>query len=238
MKLIYHPFSPYSRKVYVLALELKIASQITLQKVVVAPVYFPGWSDNNLDVSAAGNPLAKIPVLVVDDFSGEDGKNPLGIFDSKFECEYLLSRAGKDPATIKGRSERQWWLEKAIEGACDGITDAEILIAYEERLRKEKGLLYQEWVDGQREKVKRGFEYLESLVSDASEDVLRARKAEEDVSLAEIATAVTCGFFELRDFDWRSRSPNLAKWYEQFKTRESFVQTPPGIEDWKTPSKL
>ena len=71
MKLIYHPFSPYSRKVYVLALELKIASQITLQKVVVAPVYFPGWSDNNLDVSAAGNPLAKIPVLVVDDFSGK-----------------------------------------------------------------------------------------------------------------------------------------------------------------------
>jgi glutathione S-transferase len=37
MKLIYHPLSPFSRKVYILALELDLASQITLDKVVVAP---------------------------------------------------------------------------------------------------------------------------------------------------------------------------------------------------------
>lgn len=45
MKLIYHPLSPYSRKVYILALELGLADQITLDKVVVAPVFYPGWSD-------------------------------------------------------------------------------------------------------------------------------------------------------------------------------------------------
>lgn len=216
-----------------LALELDLAKAITLQKVVVAPVFFPGWSDNNEDVSAAGNPLAKIPTLVVDDFSDGNGK-PVGIFDSKFECEYLLSRAGKDPGA---RGERLRWLNKAVEGACDGVTDAEILIIYEERLRKDKGLLYQAWVDGQREKVRRGFEYLERTIKDES-DVLRPHKQGEEVSVAEIAAAVTCGFFEMRDFKWRETSPQLAKWYDQWKTRESFVQTPPGTEDWSPTPRL
>lgn len=236
MKLIYHPFSPYSRKVYMLALELNLASQITLEKVVVAPVHFPGWSDNVPDVDAAGGPLAKIPLLVVNDFPGDDGSKPLGIFDSKFECEYLLARAGKDPALVKGVSERTRWLEKAIEGACDGITDAEILCAYEERLRKDKGLWYQEWIDGQREKVKRGMQYLERVAAE-EDSVLRVSKAEEDVSLAEIATAVTCGFLDIRLPEWRATSPSLVKWYDQWKSRDSFVKTPPGIEDWVTPTK-
>ena len=103
-------------------------------------------------------------------------------FDSKFECEYLLARAKKDLALGQGRGERIRWLEKAIEGACDGITDAEILVAYEERLRKEQGLLYQAWVDGQREKVKRGFQYLENILKE-ERGVLREQKQGEDVSL-------------------------------------------------------
>jgi glutathione S-transferase len=230
MKLIYHPFSPYSRKVYILALELNLATSIQLEKVVVAPVHFPGWSDNVPDVSAAGNPLAKIPVLVVDDFPGDEGK-PVGIFDSKFECEYLLARAGRDPATVKGKAERVRWLEKAVEGAADGITDAEILNIYEERLRKDKGLLYQAWIDGNRGKVQRGFEFLERIVNE-EKDVFRPHKPDQDVNVAEIATAVACSFFDTRSYDWRSTSPGLAKWYEQWKTRESFVQTPPGLEDW------
>lgn len=148
MKLIYHPLSPFSRKVYILALELGIADQITLDKVVVAPVFYPGWSDNNADVSAAGNPVAKIPTLVVDDFpDGDDGS--VGIFDSKFICEFLMQRAG----VKEDQSGRRYWQEKAVHAACDGITDAEILIIYEERLREEKGMRWQPWVDGQREKV-------------------------------------------------------------------------------------
>jgi glutathione S-transferase len=51
MKLIYHPLSPFSRKVYILALELGLAHQITLEKVVVAPVFYPGWSDKYVPFS-------------------------------------------------------------------------------------------------------------------------------------------------------------------------------------------
>ena len=148
MRLIYHPLSPFSRKVYILALELNLASQIILDKKIVAPVFYPGWSDNNSDVDAAGNPIAKIPTLVVDDFP-EGNEKSVGIFDSKFICEYLLHRAG----VKEDQSTKAFWQEKAVHAACDGMTDAEILIIYEERLREEKGLLWQPWVVGQREKV-------------------------------------------------------------------------------------
>ncbi|KAF2241765.1 hypothetical protein BU26DRAFT_170031 [Trematosphaeria pertusa] len=74
MRLISHHGSPYTRKVYMLALELGLAQHITLQKVVVCPIPFPGWSDNNEDV-AVYNPMAKIPCLVPEDV-------PDGIFDS------------------------------------------------------------------------------------------------------------------------------------------------------------
>jgi glutathione S-transferase len=85
MRLIYHPASPYTRKVFMLAHELNLAQHITLQKVVVCPVPIAGWSDNNADVSVY-NPMTKIPCLVSSDV-------PDGIYDSKVICEYLESLA-------------------------------------------------------------------------------------------------------------------------------------------------
>jgi glutathione S-transferase len=104
-------------------------------------------------VNAAGNPIAKIPTLVVDDFPDGNGAS-VAIFDSKFICEYLLQRAG----VREDQSRKRYWQEKAVHAACDGMTDAEILVIYEERLREAKGLKWQPWVDGQREK-----EYVMSL---------------------------------------------------------------------------
>lgn len=229
MRYIYHPFSPYCRKVYVLALELGLADSITLEKVVVAPVPYPGWSDNNLDVSAAGNPLAKIPTLVVD-FEG----GPVGLFDSKVICEYLLTKAGQ--LDREGLDERTKWQEKAIHAGCDGLTDAEILVIYEERLREDKQLYYKTWVDGQREKVMRGLDLLERM---AKEGVLRKRKHNESISLAEIAAAVTLDFMDLRKVDWRASRNALQQWYESIQGRASFIQAPLGRDvDWKRKGKL
>jgi len=228
LKLIYHPLSPYSRKVYVLALELNLASEITLDKVVVAPVYYPGWSDNNSDVAAAGNPIAKIPTLVVDDFPGRDGGS-VGIFDSKFICEYLLQRAG----IKEDQSSKRYWQEKAVHAASDGITDAEILVIYEERLREEKGLKWQPWVDGQREKVMRGFDFLEKM---AGEGVIGVKTGDEKVSLAEVAAAVCLSFFDARQVDWRKGRSELEKFYQSWEKRESFVRAVSTREaDWKRP---
>jgi glutathione S-transferase len=232
MKLIYHPLSPYSRKVYILALELNLANSIQLDKVVVAPVYYPGWSDNNSYVSDAGNPLAKIPTLVIDDIGGD----PVGLFDSKFICEYLLDRAGKGFEGNDWRGRRQKWVDKAIHAACDGITDAEILVVYEERLRDEKELRYQAWVDGQREKVMRGLDYLEKRAQDGS---LRLRGDEESISLAEVAAGNTLTFFDLRGVKWRDGRETLAKWYEKIEKRPSFVQAPLTRDaEWKIAAKL
>ncbi|KAF2101991.1 hypothetical protein NA57DRAFT_73431 [Rhizodiscina lignyota] len=195
MRLIYHPLSPYSRKVYVLAIELGLAHLITLDKVVVAPVPYPGWSDNNLYLSDAGNPLAKIPTLVVEDIEG----GPLAIFDSKVICEYLIARAGTE-VVEEIKSDRVRWQEKSIHAACDGMVDAEILCVYEERIRAEKGLLYQPWIDGQREKVTRGFDFLERM---AKSGAIRTREAQQTISLAEVSAAVALRFFDTRKVEWR-----------------------------------
>jgi glutathione S-transferase len=230
MKLIYRPLSPYSRNVYLLALELGLANAISLEKVVVAPVPYPGWSDNNLDVAAAGNPVAKVPTLVVDFVDG-----PVRLFDSKVICEYLLAKAGN---TDDGepRNERDKLRLKTAHACCDAITDAEIICIYEDRIRQEHGIYYHVWVDGQREKVYRGFGMLDRMVK---EGVLRHRRDDKTISVTEIATAVTLGFFDMRTVVRRTRHEDLEKWLDGVKNRPSFVQAPLGRNvNWKTKSKL
>ncbi len=226
MKLIYHPISPYSRKVYMLALELNLDSQIALEQVIVAPIPYPGWSDNN-DHVATFNPMAKIPTLVVDD---PDGGETMGIFDSRVICEYLESlarRAGDGKRKIE-------WVEKTIHACSDGMLDAEVLVVYEERIRAERNLLFQAWIDGQREKIRRGFDFLEKQARD---DALRMREHDKDASTAEIAVAATIGFMEMRDVEWKERRPCLAMWFEKWKERESFKGTDSRF-DWKRGAKV
>lgn len=181
--------------------------------------------NSNADVSAAGNPIAKIPTLVVDDFAGDAG--PVTIFDSKFICEYFVQRAGVQ----EDRSSGRFWQERAVQAACDGMMDAEILIIYEERLREEKGLKWDPWVQGQREKVRRGFDLLEKMVT---EGVIDEKKDGEDVSVAEIACAVCLSFFDVRSLEWRKGRPGLEKFYRSWETRESFVRAVSTRDaDWK-----
>ncbi|PVI00699.1 hypothetical protein DM02DRAFT_385389 [Periconia macrospinosa] len=85
MRLIYHHGSPYTRRVYMLALELGLAQHIEFHKLVVCPVSIPGWSDKNKN-STAYNPMGKIRCLVTKDI-------PDGLFDSRMICEYLDSLA-------------------------------------------------------------------------------------------------------------------------------------------------
>ena len=159
---------------------------------------------------------------MVDDFD-----EPVAIFDSKFICEYLLSRAGAS----EDRGSRRFWQEKATHAACDGITDAEILVIYEERLREEKGLRWEPWVVGQREKVKRGFDLLERMVR---EGVIREAEDGKEVSLAEIACAVCLSFFDVRKVEWRDGRPGLEEFYRSWEARESLVRAVSTRDaDWK-----
>jgi hypothetical protein len=117
-----------------------------------------------------------------------------------------------------------------VHAACDGMMDAEILVTYEERLRAEKGLRWQPWVDGQREKVERGFNFLEGMVG---EGVVKATAEREIAGVAEVAVAVVLSMFDGR-IPWREGRPGLEAFYKSWQGRESFIRAVSTRDaDWK-----
>lgn len=217
MRLIYHPFSPYTRKVFMLAHELGLAKHISLEKVVVAPIPIKGWSDNTNDV-AVYNPMGKIPCLVTEDV-------PNGIFDSRVICEYLSELAG-----IKIKKDQKYWQMKVLHACADGIMDAAVLITYEVRIRKKRGLYFKEWVEGQKTKIVRGLDRFEAA---ANEGILTDPGA-GPASANEIAVAVATTMaaqMTFLDLEWQKGRPKLQEWIGKWEKRSSFVQTPP-TKDW------
>lgn len=214
------------------ALELspRLADALELEKVVVAPIHIPSWSDNNADV-ARFNPVAKIPTLVTDEGDG--------IFDSRVICEYLVARAAPESTalTLKGSAkrkdaDRRMWRSKTAHACAMAMLDAEVLVVYENKIRGERGLKFQTWIDGQREKIICGFDWLEVEVKDGT---LRLPGDERGVGLAEVAVAGAVGFFDIVRLDWRTSGsrPHLQKWFDAWSARDFFVKT--GHElDWKT----
>lgn len=217
MRLIYHPFSPYTRKVFALAHELNLAQHITLSKVLVAPIPIKGWSDNTDDV-AVYNPLGKIPCLVTED-------TPTGLFDSRMICEYLSDLAG-----VRVTKDQKYWQMRALHACADGIMDAAVLITYEMRIRKARGLYFKEWVEGQKTKIVRGLDLFEAA---AREGVLKA-PGPDPASADEIAVVVAAAMTTQMAFlgpELQEGRPKLREWVGKWEGRSSFVQTPP-LKDW------
>jgi glutathione S-transferase len=229
MRLIYHHQSPYTRKVFMLAHELGLAKHITLQKVVVCPIPIAGWSDNNDDVSVF-NPMTKIPCLVPDDV-------PDGIYDSKVICEYL-----EHLASVTRTKDARYWQLRTLHACADGIMDASVLITYEVRIRKERNLYFDEWVEGQKQKILRGLNRLEIAAKDAIlPDPGTAPASADEVAVA-VATAMT-GKMGYLGIEWKLGRPELESWMKKWEGRPSFVETPPtkewiGSGDAKASSKI
>jgi len=218
-RLFYHPLSPFSRKVYMFALELGTADRIELQTVVVAPVKYPGWSDD-VPTVAESNPLAKLPTLVV-------GNNGDGVYDSKVICDFL-----EDEALAGKRSDLQQrnWRLRTLHSCADGMMDAQVLILYEKKIRAENHISFQAWIDGQTEKIMRGFDRLELEVGRGT---LQAPANDTPASAAECAVATCVAFMDKVGIQWRGERPQLVEWFQRWQERESFIKTRPGL-DWKT----
>lgn len=225
MRLIYHPLSPFSRKVFILAHELNLSAQFVLQKVVVCPVPFAGWSDNNADV-AAYNPMSKIPCLLSDSV-------PDGIFDSRIICEYLTDVVGSGIPPAK--KDTRYWDLHTLHAAADGLMDAAVLITYELRIRKPREMYFEEWVQGQTEKIIRVLDRFERA---ATSGILLPPpvSASAPASMDEIAVAVatvTSAKLGFLGIDWKTGRPRLVEWMKQWEKRDSFVRTGP-TRDWIT----
>lgn len=223
MRLIYHPASPFSRKVFMTALELNLASAITLEKVVVCPVPFPGWSDNN-DTVSQSNPLTKIPCLIVEGM--EDG-----IYDSNIICEYLETLAN----VKHNNSSPAYWKQRTLHAAANGIMDAAVLIAYEKRIREPKGLKFDEWLDGQIGKVSRALDRLEDAVAKGT---LREPPSSGAATADELAVVAAVGCAGVQGQDWKAGRPKLAEWFGKWEQRGSYQKTVPTKDYSKGESKI
>lgn len=215
MRLIYHPASPFSRKVYMLALELGLGPHIELQKVVVCPVDIPGWSDNNQDV-AKYNPMAKIPCLTTEEV-------PDGIFDSRMICEYLSNLA-----RVKEAKDKQYWQMRSLHSCADGIMDAAVLITYELRIRKPRGLKFDEWIEGQKAKMQRVLDRFEAA---AKEGLLKKPSERKAATVDEVAVATAVTVAESFFPNSNTPRPSLVDWMKVWRERQSFLDTPTD-KDW------
>ena len=205
MKLIGSTTSPYVRKVRVVLAEKKLDYLFVEENP---------WDTARLP--SAGNPLGKVPRLVLTDASE-------AIFDSRVIVEYLdtLSPVGKlIPSAGRERVEVKTW-----EALADGLLDAAVLVRLEKTWpRRSEEQRSQAWMDRQWDKVRAAL--------DAMSGVLRDKPfccGGIHLTLADISVCCALAWLDFRfpEFDWRADHPNLAALLSKLAVRPSFIATVP-----------
>ena len=199
LKLISATPSPYARKVRIALAEKNIPFEL----ITEVP-----W--NHGAVTAKHNPLAKLPVLLL-----EDGSS---IYDSRFILEYLeliYPQTPLLPSDIAGKLAA-----KHLEVLADGICDAVVLIFFE-RMRGANASA--EWTARQMHKIEAGVGELARLIGE------RKFAVGDTFGLGDIATGTVLGYLGVRfsEFDWKTLYPSLANYASELEQRPSFQQTIP-----------
>lgn len=184
------PPSPFGRKVKIAAAELGLIAGITIE-----------MADTNdpSDSLRSQNPLGKIPALVLDD--------GVAVFDSRVILEWLDLEAGGDRILPTARGPRFDALR--LQALADGLTDAAILIVYENRFRSE-GERSPAWIEHQAAKISRALAHLEA----------HGPTTDAPLSVGTIALACALGYLDLRFAGrWRDEHPGLVAWLDAFAAR-------------------
>lgn len=200
MRLFHSPTSPFVRKVTVTLHETGLLDRVELVSAAGTPVA-PGT------MPVAVNPLGKVPTL-----EREDGP---ALYDSRVITRYLdaLGAGGLYPEPPR------LWETLTLEATGDGITEAALLMVYEDRLRPEAARSG-DWVEGQWDKVSRAL------------DVLEARWIAHlagRIDAGQVAVGCALGYLDFRHGAraWRHGRPALARWFERFDARPSMAATRP-----------
>ncbi|WP_460140776.1 glutathione S-transferase [Pseudomonas sp. S2_E01] len=204
MILYHNPLSPFVRKVMVLLHETGQQDRVALQNCVLTPV----------DPDQAlidDNPLSKIPALRLADGSV--------IHDSRVILDYLDHQHVGNPLIPREGSAR--WRRLTLASMADGIMDAAVLVRYEVALRAPQKH-WAEWLDGQRDKIRRALALLEK-------DAIAELTSHFDVAAISVACAL--GYIDLRhpDLAWREANPQLAAWFFEVSQRPSMLATMPKV---------
>lgn len=200
MKLYHAPASPFVRKVVVLLHEAKATDRVTLVPVSGHPLE-PG----TLPVDR--NPLGKIPALERDD-------GPT-LYDSRVITRYLddLLAAGLYPVAPR------LWDTLVLEATADGISDAAVLMRYEQAVRPEASRST-DWLEAQWQKIDRALAAVEARWMSHLAGPL---------DMGQIALGCALGYLDLRQPDrgWQRNHPALAAWAGEFAARPAMQATRP-----------
>ncbi len=204
MTLFHNALSPFVRKVMVLLHETGQTDRVALQDCVLTPVSpDPALNEDN--------PLGKIPALRL-----ADGNV---IHDSRVILDYLDHQHVGNPLIPRDGSAR--WRRLTLASLADGIMDASVMVRYEVALRPPEKH-WDEWLDGQRNKIRRALALLEK-------DAIAELTSHFDVAAISVACAL--GYLDLRhpDMAWRETNPQLAAWYFEVSQRPSMLATMPKV---------
>ncbi|OYW61484.1 MAG: glutathione S-transferase [Rhodobacterales bacterium 32-66-7] len=200
MRLYHAPASPFVRKVMILLHEAGATDRVTLVPAAGNPLD-PGT------MPVDRNPLGKVPALERDD-------GPT-LYDSRVICRYLDTTldAGLYPPPPR------LWDTLVLEATADGISDAAVLMRYEEFVRPE-ATRSPDWVAAQWSKVERAL------------DAVEARWMSHlaaPLDMGQIALGAALGYLDFRQAarDWRTSRPVLAGWWAEFAQRPSLLATAP-----------
>lgn len=199
MKLYCTLTSPYARKVRVVLAEKKIDCELVIE------------SPRTSEVIARYNPLARVPVLVLDD--------DVSIFDSPVIVEYLDNVAPNSKLMPQPHRER---IEvKCREALADGLLDAAVAIRNESQ--RPAKVRDNAAIERNHLAIGRSLLTLEHHLGDNTWCM------GTHFGLADIAIGSALGYLDFRfaDIDWRAAQPNLARLYDKLMQRPSFIETVP-----------
>ena len=150
----------------------------------------------------------------------QEGKKPL--FDSSIIVQHV-ENMNKSPSMYPV-SLKDVMLAKIIETTADGICDALVLISLE-NTRKEI-LRSKDWIQRQSVKIYNGIEYLSNELGNEKYFV------GEQFTIADVSAFSCLEYLDLRlpNFEWRSKHPNLEKYWQEHKNRRSFSETRPTVQ--------
>ena len=201
MKLLGTLTSPYARKARIVLAEKKIDYAWVLD------------SPNSPDSSVpAHNPLARIPVLVLDDGTA--------IFDSPVIVEYLDSLSPNNklfPQPNRERTEVKRW-----EALSDGVLDAAVAIRLESlRPAKERN---KKWIEDNRKVIETALDFMARELGEGEGWCMGT-----PFTFADAAVGCALGYllFRFPEIEWQTQYPNLAKLYDKLLQRPSFADTIP-----------
>jgi glutathione S-transferase len=188
--------SPFGRKVRMAIEVLGIGHLVTIE---------PADTLDANDTLRQQNPLGKMPCLLLPDGTA--------LYDSGVIIEFLAEGAGSDALVPRDGPERYIALTRAR--LADGITDAALLMVYENRFR-DPGTQSERWLAHQRGKVERALAAFEAEPPDP---------AKTDI----VAIGLSCALGYLdwrRPVKWRDNHPRLVAWLAAFaKNEPAFERT-------------